>query len=392
MRVIFMIYFPSVNRSVFSALLAVRELTRAPRAGRLNTRAQPIVGDTGRIPPHLQKPRNHIVVLILNAAEVRRALPMAEAVAAMKEAFAALTAGRVVMPQRAHLPVARHAGVSLVMPSYVDDAEQHSAALAVKVVSVFDNNAARGLPRIQAAVLVLDPAAGGPQALLEGATLTAIRTAAACGAATDLLARRNARILAIFGAGVQARAHLEAMCAVRPIEEVRILSRTPGKIAALIQEAVSRPGNRVRLIAAGSPREALNDADIVCATTTSKVPIFDDSDVPEGVHINAVGSYTRDAREIPPETVRRALVVVDNRDAAWQEAGDLIQPLEAGLIDRGHIHADLGELVLGKKPGRSDERQITFFKSVGLAVQDAVAARHALENARRMALGREVGW
>ena len=182
------------------------------------------------------------------------------------------------------------------------------------------------------------------------------------------------------------------MCAVRPIEEARIYSRTPDKVAALIQEFASRPGNRVRLIAATSPRDALRDADIVCATTTSKVPIFDDADLPDGVHINAVGSYTRDAREIPPDTVRRALVVVDNRDAAWQEAGDLIQPLEAGLFDRGHIHADLGELVLGKKPGRTDERQITFFKSVGLAVQDAVAARQALENARRAKLGREVDW
>jgi ornithine cyclodeaminase len=331
-------------------------------------------------------------VLILNAAEVRRALPMDEAVGAMKEAFAALAAGRVVIPQRAHLPVARHAGVSLIMPSFVDDADPHSAALAVKVVSVFDNNQAQGLARIQAAILVLDPATGQPQALLEGATLTAIRTAAACGAATDLLARRDSRILVIFGAGVQARGHLEAICAVRPIEEVRICSRTPAKVAALIAEYAGRPQSGARLVAVNAPRDALQDADIVCATTTSKVPIFNDADVPEGVHINAVGSFTRDAREIPPETVRRALVVVDSRDAAWQEAGDLIQPLEAGLIDRDHIHAELGELVLGKKPGRTEERQITFFKSVGLAVQDAVAARHALDHARRLGLGREVEW
>src|SRR5262245_12158766 len=202
---------------------------------------------------------------------------MPEAVAAMKKAFAALTAGRAVMPQRAHLPVARHAGVSLIMPSYVDDSDPQSAALAVKVVSVFDNNPARELARIQAAVLVLDPPTGRPQALLEGATLTAIRTAAACGAATDLLARRDARILAICGAGVQARAHLQAMCAVRPIEEARIFSRTPAKVAALIQEVASRPENRVRLIAVPSPRDALQNADVICATTTSKVPIFDNA-------------------------------------------------------------------------------------------------------------------
>src|SRR5437868_4647882 len=140
---------------------------------------------------------------------------MPEAIVAMKAAFAALASGQAIVPQRTHMPVARHGGVSLIMPSYVEGAHSQPAALAVKVVSVFDNNPALGQPRIQAAVLVLDPATGQPQALLEGATLTAIRTAAACAAATDLLARPGSRRLAIFGAGVQARAHLDAMCAVR---------------------------------------------------------------------------------------------------------------------------------------------------------------------------------
>jgi ornithine cyclodeaminase len=296
------------------------------------------------------------------------------------------------VPQRTHLPVSRHAGVSLIMPAYVDGADLPAQALAVKVVSIFDRNAARGLARIQAAVLVIDQATGRSEALLEGASLTAIRTAAASGAASELLARRDSRRLAIFGAGVQARTHLQAMCAVRPIDEVRIYSRTPEKVAALIAEAAGWPGISVRLIAAASPREALEQADIVCATTTSKTPIFDDADLPAGVHINAVGSYTRDVCEIPAKTVRRALVVVDSREAAWHEAGDLIQPFEAGLIRRDHVHAELGELVLGRRPGRADDRQITFFKSVGLAVQDAVAARHAVDNARLLKLGREVEW
>ena len=331
-------------------------------------------------------------MLILNAAEVRRALPMHEAVAAMKDAFAALADGRAVIPHRTHLAVPRHAGTSLIMPAYVDDPAPQAEALAVKVVSVFDNNPAQGLARIQAAVLVIDPETGRPEALLEGASLTAIRTAAASGAATDLLARRDSRVVALFGAGVQARTHLEAICAVRPIEEVRIYSRTPAKVAALIADFAGHPEIHSRLTASATPQEALSGADIVCATTTSKVPLFDDADVPAGAHLNAVGSYTPGAREIPPETVQRAYVVVDSREAAWQEAGDLIQPLEAGLIERDHVQADLGELVLGRRPGRTDERQITFFKSVGLAVQDAVAARHVLENARRLKLGREIEW
>lgn len=149
---------------------------------------------------------------------------------------------------------------------------------------------------------------------------------------------------------------------------------------------------RARIIVAESPQQALADADIVCCTTTSKVPLFEDTDLKPGVHINGVGSYTSQSREVPPETVRRALVVVDSRRAAWDEAGDLIQPLQAGLIGREHIHAELGELVLGRRPGRAGDQQITFFKSVGLAVQDAVAARVALENAARLKLGQEVAW
>ena len=329
-------------------------------------------------------------MLILNAAEVRQALPMPEAIAAMKQAFAALSDGRAIVPHRAHLPIARHAGISLIMPAFVDDDNPLEQALAVKVVSLFDHNRERGLARIQVTVIVIEPDTGRAVALLEGGTLTAIRTAAASGAATDLLARRDSRTLALFGAGVQARAHVAAMCAVRPIDTVFVYSRTPAKGQVLIDELAGRSGMTARFVAASSPRQALEHADIVCATTTSRVPIFDDADLPAGVHINAVGSYTPQVREIPPETVARALVVVDSRAAAWEEAGDLIQPLESGIIGRSHIHAELGELVLGRQPGRTDDRTVTLFKSVGIAVQDAAAARCALQNARRLGLGTEV--
>ena len=331
-------------------------------------------------------------MLVLNAAEVRKALPMPDAVAAMKRAFAALSDGKALVPHRIHLPVAAHAGLSLIMPSFVDGDTPAEQALAVKVVSLFDGNEARGLARIQAAVVVLEPDTGRPVALLDGAMLTAIRTAAASGAATDLLARRDSRTLALFGAGVQARAHVEAMCAVRPIERVFVYCRSPAKTAALIADIAGRSGISAELVAASSPRQALERADIVCATTTSRDAIFDDADLRAGVHINAVGTYTPQVREIPPETVVRAMVVVDSRAAAWEEAGDLIQPFEAGLIGRDHIHAELGDLVLGRKPARPDDRAVTLFKSVGIAAQDAVAARIALENARRLGLGATVAW
>lgn len=331
-------------------------------------------------------------MLILSAADVRRALPMPEAVAAMKRAFAALSDGRASVPARIHLGVPRNRGISLIMPSLLDAAEPADQALAVKVVSLFDQNAARGLARIQAAVVVLDPATGQPLALLEGATLTAIRTAAGSGAATDLLARQESETLALLGAGVQARDHVRAMCAVRPIREIRVFSPSPHKVAALIDELSAEADVPARLLAAATARAAVYGADIVCCTTTSREPVFDDKDLLPGTHVNAVGSYQPTVREVPGETVARALVVVDSRAAAWEEAGDLIQPLRAGLVDHDIVHAELGELVLGQKTGRTHRDQVTLYKSVGIAIQDAAAAKAALAHAERLGLGTRVPW
>lgn len=332
---------------------------------------------------------------ILNAADVRRALPMLDAVQAMKQAFAALSSGQAHVPPRIHLGVERNAGLSLVMPAYVDAPNPARQALTVKVVSLFDGNQRRGLARIQAAVMAFEPDTGRPMALLEGATLTALRTAAASGAATDLLARSDCRSLALLGAGVQARSHLDAMLAVRPIERIRVYCRTPANGQRMIDEWVAARGDVSRMpeiTLAKSPREALAGADLVCTTTTSSEPVFEDADLPAGAHVNAVGSYQPQVREIPPETVVRARVVVDSREAAWSEAGDLIQPCSAGLIVHEHVHAELGELVLGQKSGRANAEEITFFKSVGIAVQDAVAAQFALANAMRLNIGTEVEW
>lgn len=331
-------------------------------------------------------------MLLLSADEVRQALPIGQAVDAMKGAFAAFSKGAATVPHRAVLPVPRNAGVSLVMSSYVDANELPDQALAVKVVSLFDGNQDRGLARIQAAVLLIESDTGRLAALLEGAALTAIRTAAASGAATDLLARPESRSLAIFGAGVQARAHIEAVCAVRAIETVTVYGPTPSKVDALIQEFAGRPEITARFVAASSPSDAVEAADIVCTTTTARHPVFPDRALRQGTHINAVGSYKPEAAELPPETIARARVIVDSREAAWIEAGDLIQPRESRQIHADHIAAELGEIVLGWKAGRSAEDEITVFKSVGIAVQDAFAARLAVANARVRGLGREIDW
>jgi len=327
-------------------------------------------------------------MLILNAAEVRQALPMGQTIAAMKEAYAALSGGRAEVPLRARLPIEAHQAISLFMPAYVQD--EGGESLAVKIVSVFPENISLGLPIIHAAVLVLDANTGRILALLEGGALTAIRTGAGAGAAADLLARPDSRIAAIFGAGVQARTQLEAVCAVRPIEAAWVFDTDLERAKEFAAEMAGKKPIPEDLRAAINPKEAVEHADIVCTATTSLDPVFDDADLKPGVHINAVGSYTPEMQEIPAETIQRALVTVDSRTGVLAESGDLIKPIQQGVVDEEHIHAEIGEIILGQKAGRSDSEQITYFKSVGVAVQDALAGRLALENAIKFSLGQHI--
>lgn len=314
---------------------------------------------------------------------------MAECIAAMKRAYAALSSGHAEVPLRTRLPIAPHEGVSLFMPAFVDD--EGGQALAVKVVSVFNRNPGRGLPLIHAAVLVLNPETGAVEALLEGGSLTAIRTGAGSGAAIDVLARPDAHTLAVFGAGAQARAQLRAACAVRPIETVWGFDPVPERVDAMIAELAGHNGIPRDIRRAASPREAITDADIICTATTSAAPVFADAHLKPGVHISGVGSYTPEMQEIPTETVARARVVVDSRAAVLAEAGDLIIAMRAGQVIETSV-AELGDILNGNAVGRSDKTQITFFKSVGVAVQDAAAAQLALANARRLGLGTTIAW
>jgi alanine dehydrogenase len=327
-------------------------------------------------------------MLILTASDLHKALPMKESIEAIKQAFASLSGGKAEVPLRSRVAVPPQNGLSLFMPAYVQ--MNKSEALAIKVVSLFPNNPSRGLAYIQAAVLVLDTETGRPKALLEGSSLTAIRTGAAGGAAIDLLARPESRILAIFGAGVQGRKQLEAACTVRKIETVFIYDPDPKQSQSFVSEMAGQGVIPRDLRPAKNSSEAVKNADIICTATTSSKPVFTDIDVKPGTHINGIGSYTPSMQEIPEETVIRAQIFVDSCEASMAEAGDLIMPLTAGKFDKSHISNELGELVLGRIPGRRSPEQITFFKSVGVAVQDAAAANLALENAKRMKLGQEV--
>lgn len=324
-------------------------------------------------------------MLLLTAEDVRKALPMNEAIAAMKTAYAALSSGKAVVPLRTRLPIPDSEALSLFMPAYVHSLD--GQALAIKVVSLFPTNPARGLAYIQAAVLVFDPETGRAIALLEGSSLTAIRTGAAGGAAIDLLARKESKIAAIFGAGAQGRTQLEAACTARNIETAFIFDADTGKAQAFAEEMKALIAD-IRV--AQSAKEAIEHADIICTATTSTKPVFDDRDLKAGTHISAVGSYTPEMQEVPPETLQHARIFVDSFGAALEEAGDLIQPIRAGLFDESHICGELGEVVLGIKSGRQSENEITYFKSVGIAVQDALAAQVTLTNARKMNIGKEV--
>ena len=324
------------------------------------------------------------MIRILSREDVRRALPMRQAIEAMKGAFAQLSTGQADVPLRVALDVPRHNGVTLFMPAYLAADDQ----MAVKIVSVFNDNPAKGLPLIYALVVVVDATTGEPAAVMDGTYLTALRTGAASGAATDLLAREDASTAAIFGAGAQGRTQLEAVCAVRPIQKAWVYDVSRERAAAYAAEMSERLSLPVRV--AETPAEAVHRADVICTATTSTKPVFADADVRPGTHINAIGAYTPQMQEIPAETVLRAKVVIDHHEASLAEAGDLLIPLRQGLMTEDHIYAELGEIAAGLKPGRKLPEEITLFKSVGVAVQDVAAASAVLEAARRLGLGSEV--
>lgn len=324
------------------------------------------------------------MIRILSAEDVRIALPMNQAVETMKKAFVQLSAGKAEVPLRVGLQVPQHNGVTLFMPGYLSQ-DDH---MAVKIVSVFNENPSKGLPLIHALVVVLDAETGAPTAVMDGAYLTALRTGAASGAATDLLARKDAKTAAIFGAGTQARTQLEAVRSVRPIQSAWVYDPNEDRAEEYAAEMRGKLGIEIHI--ANTPSQAVRAADIICTATTSSTPVFEDADLQPGCHINAVGAYTAEMQEVPVETIQRAKIVIDHRESSLAEAGDLIIPLNQGLISQEDIHAELGEVAAGLKPGRETAGEITLFKSVGVAVQDVAAANAVLQAAREMNLGMEV--
>jgi ornithine cyclodeaminase len=320
---------------------------------------------------------------ILTANDVRAAVDMRAAIDAVRAGFIALSVGRAHVPLRNVLETS--GGVLLTMPAYIEGAP----ISAVKVVTFCADNPARGLPSVLATVLVTDAQTGAPLALMDGRVLTALRTGAASGLATDLLALPGASVLAVIGAGVQARTQIEAVCAVRPIDEIRLFSLSGAeKMAGELRS----PCRRAQVIVTESASEAIRGAHIVIAATDSATPVVHRADLMPGAHINGIGSFTPQMQEVAADVVTAARVVVDHRASAWVEAGDLIIPRDQGLITENHIYAEIGEIAAGVKTGRANEQEITFFKSVGNAVQDAALAQRVLAAADERGLGTVIAW
>lgn len=325
------------------------------------------------------------MTLLLSRADVEKALSMEDAIGLVEKGFAEFGKGRVDMPQRPVIFVPEHDGLAGFMPAMV----QEMGALAIKTVTAFKGNPKKGLPTIFGTVTLLDSETGLTLSIMDGGYLTAVRTGAASGVATKYLAKKDASIVAIFGAGVQGATQLEAICTVRDIREVRVFDTNREAAERFCGEMSGRGPIPANVEAVDSARDALSGADVVATATTSPTPIFDGDDLSPGVHINGVGSHAPKARELDTTTVVRSKIVCDSVDACLVEAGDLLIPIAEGALKESGVYGGLADVINGKLPGRVSDDEITLFKSVGLAFQDAVTALHTYQKAKSSGLGQE---
>jgi ornithine cyclodeaminase len=311
---------------------------------------------------------------VLDEHAVRQLLPMDECIELMVDALSAVARGEVHNPLRAMVQPPGEESVLALMPTHRGGAAR---LWGLKTLAIFPSNAGRGLDLHQGFVALFDGETGETRALLNASAITAVRTAAVSAVATRVLARGDARTLALLGAGVQAKPHLEAMRAVRDFDRVIAWSRTPGRAAAELEDVEE----------VATVEEALRDADVVVTATSAPEPIVQRGWLKEGAHVNAVGSSIPTTRELDTETMRDAALFVDRRESTVNEAGDFLFPQREGAIDAEHIRAEIGELLIGSAEGRRSPGELTVFKSLGLAVEDLAAAEHVLRRAEAEGAG-----
>ncbi len=323
---------------------------------------------------------------VLTRSDVESLLTINDAIDAVEEGFRQLALGNVQMPQRLATTIPPHNGLHLSMPAFVD---REPGILTTKIITVYPDNPAKHImPMIQGVLMLYDAENGELLALMDAEHLTAMRTGAASGVATKALARSDASFVTLFGAGAQAGAQLAAICAVRPVEHAFVVTRTGWHDVAFCLQMEAKLG--IEVTPAEDPRAAVESSDIICTATNSFMPVVNGNWVQDGTHINAVGAYTSSMRELDTSTIQFARVFVDDHAAAKTEAGDILIPIEAGEIHYDHVVGELGDVLLDRLPGRRHETDITIFKSVGLAMQDAVTAQKVFARAVDEGIGQDV--
>jgi ornithine cyclodeaminase/alanine dehydrogenase-like protein (mu-crystallin family) len=314
-------------------------------------------------------------ILILNQSEIAELLSMEECMIAMEMALLALDAGDAILPLRQLMWLPGHESLMAVMPAF----SNASKSMGVKVISVFPRNRGTQYDSHQGAILLFETGNGQLLAILDASEITAMRTAAVSGVATRALSRPDSSELAILGSGVQAHTHLQAMMVARKLKRVRVWSRTPSNAERFCLRESERYSVLIEPVA--DPKEAVTGADIICTVTASRTPVLAGEWISPGAHINAVGTFGPDSREIDTATVVRSRLFVDRRESALNEAGDFIIPRNEGLITEEHIRGELGELLAGKISGRTSSGEVTLFKSLGLAIEDLATAQSLYDKA-----------
>ena len=309
---------------------------------------------------------------------------MRDMIPVLEAAFIEQARGGAMVPTRVSVPIPKEGGWMGVMPAYLGS----PGALSTKVVTSFEKNPSRNLPTIMATVILCDPTTGELISVLEGSYLTAFRTGGLGGLAAKYLSRANAHTVGMFGAGVQARTQLMALCEVREITSVKVYDVLKERSAAFAREMREKLGVEVKSCPAAA--EAVRGSDIVVTVSTSKEPVFDGDHLEPGTHVNAFGNFRPKERELDSKTVLKSKVFVDSREAVLVEAGDLLIPIQEGKIERSHILGEIGEVLVGSVPGRESSEDVTLFKSVGVGIQDAAAASLAYTKAKEAGLGTEI--
>lgn len=310
----------------------------------------------------------------LTDADVERLVPINEVVEAVEEAFKSFSLGSAVMPLRTRIEATAYKGDILLMPCYL----QEMNIFSVKLVTVYPENISRGLPTIHAVVLVADPSTGEPKVAAEARALTGMRTGAATAVSVKHLARRDSRVVGIIGCGYQARWQLLALATVMKPDNILAYDIDRDRASGFVRRMKEELKCEVSL--ASSAESLARESDVIITVTTSKTPVVKAEWVKPGTHISAIGAYTPEMSELEPALIKRSKVVVDSLDAARAEAGDIIQAVDKGFFRWEDIHAEIGEVIAGRKPGREGDEEITVFKSVGLAVQDAAASKVLLNH------------